>query len=87
MKELNALKNCRRWTSAAPGDGRGVEGTGRLKQLRRWTSAGLPGLTDTGVKELAGMKQMQTLYLFGTAVTDAGVADLKKALPGAHIVK
>ncbi|HVS37946.1 MAG TPA: hypothetical protein VMS17_20470 [Gemmataceae bacterium] len=69
-------------------------------------------MTDAGLKELAGLKQLQALYIGDTAVTDAGlkelaalkqlkrldlvhckgvtdagVAELKKALPGADIEK
>lgn len=34
-------------------------------------------LTDAGVKELVGLKQLKTLNLAGTQVTDAGVEQLR----------
>ena len=42
-------------------------------------------MTDEGLKELAVLKQMQTLNLNSTKVTDAGVRDLQKALPSLTI--
>ncbi len=43
-------------------------------------------VTDTGLKELAGLKQLAALDLRDTKVTDAGVADLRKTLPKCHII-
>lgn len=42
-------------------------------------------VTDPGLKDLAGLKSLQTLDLGYTAVTDAGVKALQKALPGCRI--
>jgi internalin A len=44
-------------------------------------------VTDAGLKELAGMKGLQSLELYGTKVTDAGAAELQKALPTLTIVR
>ncbi len=33
-------------------------------------------MTDAGLKELAGLKSLQLLYLAGTQVTDAGLKEL-----------
>ena len=45
-------------------------------------------VTDAGLKELAGLKSLQTLRLSGTAgVTDAGVAELQKALPKCKVLR
>jgi len=38
-------------------------------------------VTDAGLKELISLKNLQTLLLGGTQVTDAGVVELRKALP------
>jgi hypothetical protein len=39
-------------------------------------------MTDKGLKELAGLKSLQTLHVDLTAqVTDRGVQELQKALP------
>jgi len=43
------------------------------------------GVTDAGLKELAGLKQLTTLNLLGTQVTDAGRKELQKALPECDI--
>ena len=37
--------------------------------------------------QLKQMNNLQTLFLDGTKVTDAGMADLKKALPNTHFDK
>jgi hypothetical protein len=39
-------------------------------------------VTDAGLKELKDLKQLTSLYLGDNKVTDDGVADLQKALPG-----
>jgi internalin A len=38
-------------------------------------------VTNAGLKELAGLKSLQSLNLGDTKVTAAGVAELQKALP------
>jgi hypothetical protein len=40
-----------------------------------------PGVTDAGLRHLAGLKTLAGLRLYRTKVTDDGVAELKKALP------
>ena len=44
-------------------------------------------ITDAGLVHLKGMTNLQSLDLGGTKITDAGVADLKKALPNCEIEK
>jgi hypothetical protein len=44
-------------------------------------------VTDAGLKELAVLKDLQTLTLTNTKVTDDGVKALKAALPKCKIVK
>jgi hypothetical protein len=38
-----------------------------------------------GLRELAGLMNLQELNLSKTMVTDAGVAELRKALPKLHV--
>jgi hypothetical protein len=38
-------------------------------------------VTDAGLKQLEGMTNLKNLYLWQTKTTEAGVANLKKALP------
>jgi hypothetical protein len=45
-------------------------------------------VTDNGLKELAGLKELKYLDLRRCqGVTDAGVAELKKALPDCEITR
>jgi len=45
------------------------------------------GVTDAGLKELAGLKSLQKLDLRRTQVTDAGLKELQKALPACQILR
>lgn len=49
--------------------------------------SGKENVTDARLKELAELKQLQELNLWGTPVTDAGVAELRTKLPGCNIAK
>ena len=51
------------------------------------TCLGHESVTDTGLMELARLKQLQWLGLNETKVTDKGVQELKKALPQVQIVR
>jgi hypothetical protein len=46
-----------------------------------------PKVTDAGLKNLTALKQLTTLLIIGTQVTDEGVAELQKALPKCLIAK
>ena len=49
---------------------------------------GGPKFTDAGLAHLKGMTKLQELSLgYNKQVTDAGVAELKKALPNCKIIK
>jgi hypothetical protein len=57
-----------------------------LKELTKLQSLNLPEqITDAGFDHLKGLTNLTDLYLLGTQVTDAGVAELKKALPNCEI--
>ena len=87
LKELAALKGlqtldlngCKGVTDA------GLKELADLPGLEDLSLTFCEGVTDAGLKELAGLKGLRKLYLFGTKVTDAGVADLQKALPDCKI--
>jgi hypothetical protein len=42
-------------------------------------------VSNAGLKELAGLKQLRTLDLSAAEVTEAGRKELRKALPGCEI--
>ena len=48
-------------------------------------SAYLTSTADAGLKELKDLKQLTSLHLGGTGVTDAGVKELQAALPHCKI--
>ena len=43
-------------------------------------------VTDAGLEDLAGLKRLTVLVLLGTRVTEAGVKDLRAALPRCEIM-
>ena len=44
-------------------------------------------MTRAGIRHLQEMKQLQSVSLVGTKMTEAGLAKLKKALPRTDILK
>jgi len=56
-----------------------------LKQLKRLSLAG-SGLSDPGIKHLAGLTNLEALDLRRTKASAAGIAELQKALPNCQIV-
>ncbi len=48
---------------------------------------GGPNVTDVGLVHLKGLRSLRSLDLSGTKVTDAGVADLQRALPNLEIIR
>lgn len=50
---------------------------------RKWPG----GVRDAGLKDLAQLKKLMSRNLGNTAVTDAGVEELQKALPDCRIYK
>jgi hypothetical protein len=57
----------------------------KLTGLNYLTITGLPGVTDQGLDHLTGLKKLKRIGLQDTAVTPAGIAKLKKALPDVEI--
>ncbi len=45
------------------------------------TALSFTTVTDAGLKELTGLTQLRLPLPFGTKTTDAGVAELRNALP------
>ena len=62
----------------------GLETLTSLKNLRS-INLFATGITDAGLKHLAAIKSLRTVTLFQSKATPAGVAELKKALPSAHV--
>ena len=44
-------------------------------------------VSDAGLGQLAGLKNLRNLYVWQTKVTDEGIQKLKQALPGVDINK
>ncbi len=44
-------------------------------------------VTDAGLAQLTGLKNLRNLYVWQTKVTDEGIQKLKQALPGVNIDK
>jgi hypothetical protein len=42
-------------------------------------------ITDAGLAELDGLNRLESLYLEGTEVTEAGLSQLQQSLPNLHI--
>ena len=65
-------------------------GLKELKDFKQLTSLDVSWskqVTDAGLKELKDLKQLTRLNLADTKVTDDGVAELQKALPGCKITR
>ena len=56
-----------------------------LPRLRSLKIGGMTLVTDAGLAELKGLNQLESLELYCTGVTRAGVEDLRKALPTVKI--
>lgn len=65
----------------------GLKDLAALKNLQELDLDGCDGLTDVGLKELATLKGLKRLSLHYTKLSDAAVADLKKALPDCEIFR
>ncbi len=76
-------------TTRAAGDGNKVtdDGIAHLADLKRLKFICLVNLdiTDEALQTLQQIPSLQTIELYGTEITNAGVADLKAALPNCKI--
>jgi Leucine-rich repeat (LRR) protein len=87
LRNVGALQNlqslhlsfCKRVTDA------GVKELAGLKSLKTLFLPSCKQVTNVGLKELAGLRNLQSVYLSGTQATDAGIAELQKALPACRI--
>jgi hypothetical protein len=43
-------------------------------------------VTDRGLRSIAGIKTLKEIYLWGSGVTEDGIAFLRKELPEAKII-
>jgi hypothetical protein len=65
----------------------GLKDLGALKRLQTLFLGGTQ-VTDAGLKELTNLKRLTYLELYDCVrVTDAGVAELRKALPNCKIYR
>ena len=69
-----------------PIDNDGLRFVAELKELER-LSLMYTDIGDKGLVHLRGLTRLQELRLRGTLVTDAGVAELQKALPNCEIIR
>ena len=60
---------------------------GEVVEVSLRSRFGFSQLTDAGLVHLKGLTQLQDLNLFDTDITDAGIAELQKALPNCEIEK
>lgn len=60
----------------------GVALLGRFAAIRVLNLHGNPGITDSGLEQLAGLESLERLYLWQTATSTAGIDALSAALPG-----
>ena len=61
-----------------------------MKHVAKITSLNLlniqeTAVTDVGLRELATLKNLRNEYFYETKVTDAGKAELRKALPNCKV--
>jgi hypothetical protein len=63
----------------------GMRSVAELTKLRWLSLFGCKGVTDEGVRRLKGLSGLRFVFLGRTGVTDAGVAELRKALPGCEV--
>jgi Leucine-rich repeat (LRR) protein len=84
VNELVALKGLEglHLSGTAVTDG-GMKALARLANLR-YLGLNDTAVTDTGLKDLAKLK-LQALFLYGTTVTDAAKAELRRAIPNLKI--
>ncbi len=59
-----------------------VSGFSNLETINLY---GNPAITDAGLSDLQGLESLASVYLWGTAVTDAGIASLQSSLDGINV--
>ena len=84
-EELGELKNLKELYLTGQITDAGVKELLQLKGLTK-LAVGSPKVTDAGAKKLGELKSLTSLDLTGCSqVTEAGIAELRKALPDAQI--
>ena len=86
LKEVSKLQNLTHLylhTTKITDDG--LKELAKLQQLQQLNLMFPAQITDEGLKEMAKLQKLEWLSLTGTKVTEAGVAELKKALPNCRI--
>jgi hypothetical protein len=73
------------WLHQAQVTDAGLTHVAAFSTLHTLALNGNPGVTDAGLAHLMGLTRLRWLFLSGTAVSQAGVDPLRKALPGCTI--
>ena len=84
LEVLSGLPNLK--TMSLQGNAFTDEGLAHLAGMEQlenlWVGLGTPKITDAGLAHLHGLTKLHTLEVQRTGVTDKGIAELKRALPG-----
>src|SRR5262249_16060071 len=87
MKELAPLKNLRELHLPWSVTDKGMKELTGFKDLTELNLFGCHGVTDAGLKTLTGLKNLKRIVVYNCKVTDAGIAEFKKALPNCEVAR
>jgi hypothetical protein len=65
----------------------GVMEIARFTDLEGLNITGAAKVADSSIPHLARLKKLKALTITGTAITNAGVESLRKALPGCNVTR
>ena len=86
LKEVSKLQNLEKLSLPKQITDEGLKEVAQLQKLTYLHLTFCDQISDAGLKELAKLKKLKFLSLVNTQVTDAGVAELRKALPNCRII-
>ena len=85
LKEVAKLQNLQELYLPSQITDEGLKEVAKLQNLTGLNLMACKQITDAGLKEVAKLQKLERLSLLGTKITDAGVAELRKALPKCFI--